>query len=319
MEGVKMYFPYLRGRQFELIALRELLENHRISSKIIPIVEPVKPTSTLLKTLKIFVERERRIAVIFNPMVGAFFQEVSEMREESKIVKEISDLLEKNANIVKAYIMDSGISAQLENDENKSKYLIINTDRDCLDDFLEIYGDEQPRFTLIPDDRVFKRFVSGHKIVLEDKFKKRLRNIDYVSHEDEFFSDWHLYFKSEKFDGFSDYSIVGEEFNEAGFAPVAIAIHIIYFNKAEGRENNILRIHHFVSDSNYGTKDPAGKFGEALEKLVSWCEENKVDKTLGLQGFYDCYFEGRYPGLGTIKKYSIMHHLELLSNFLGGE
>ena len=28
-----MYFPYLRGRQFELIALRELLEGKRISEK----------------------------------------------------------------------------------------------------------------------------------------------------------------------------------------------------------------------------------------------------------------------------------------------
>ena len=50
MEVCKMYFPYLRGRQFELIALRELLEGKRISEKVIPIIEPVKPSSTLLKT-----------------------------------------------------------------------------------------------------------------------------------------------------------------------------------------------------------------------------------------------------------------------------
>lgn len=29
-----MYFPYLRGRQFELIALRELLESERIGQEI---------------------------------------------------------------------------------------------------------------------------------------------------------------------------------------------------------------------------------------------------------------------------------------------
>lgn len=54
-----MYFPYLRGRQFELIALRELLENDRMSEKIIPIIEPINPSSTLLKTLKCFIEKER--------------------------------------------------------------------------------------------------------------------------------------------------------------------------------------------------------------------------------------------------------------------
>ena len=37
-----MYFPYLRGRQFELVALRELLELDLISEKIVPVIEPVK-------------------------------------------------------------------------------------------------------------------------------------------------------------------------------------------------------------------------------------------------------------------------------------
>lgn len=31
-----MYFPYLRGRQFELIALRELVEDGLIGENIIP-------------------------------------------------------------------------------------------------------------------------------------------------------------------------------------------------------------------------------------------------------------------------------------------
>ena len=168
--------------------------------------------------------------------------------------------------------------------------------------------------TLIPDDRAFRRVISESKVLFEDNFNKRSRNIDYIEHEDEFFSDSHLYFQNENYVGFADYSVVGEEFNESGFAPVAVAIHIVYFN-----EKKELRIHHFVSDSNDGIEDPGGKFGEALEKLVYWCEENNVQNTLGLQGFYDCYNSGKYPGLGTVKKYSIMHHLELVSNFLGGK
>ncbi|MDD4049191.1 MAG: sce7725 family protein, partial [Clostridia bacterium] len=49
-----MYFLYLRGKQFELIAIRELLENSLLSDKIIPIVEPVKLSSTLIKTVQTF-------------------------------------------------------------------------------------------------------------------------------------------------------------------------------------------------------------------------------------------------------------------------
>ena len=68
-----MYFPYLRGRQFELIALRELLEGERIGENVIPIIEPVKPSSTLLKTLESYANKNREIAVVFNPAVGDFW------------------------------------------------------------------------------------------------------------------------------------------------------------------------------------------------------------------------------------------------------
>ena len=45
--GYNMYFPYFRGRQYELIALRELAQKKLIGSLIIPVVEPVKNSSTL--------------------------------------------------------------------------------------------------------------------------------------------------------------------------------------------------------------------------------------------------------------------------------
>ena len=69
-----MYFPYLRGRQFELIALRELLEKRLIGDKIVPIIEPVKLTSTLVKTLNLYVEEKHKVALIMNPQVGNFVE-----------------------------------------------------------------------------------------------------------------------------------------------------------------------------------------------------------------------------------------------------
>lgn len=46
-----MYFPYLRGRQYELIALRELLANNKLGNNVIPIIEPVRLSPTLISTL----------------------------------------------------------------------------------------------------------------------------------------------------------------------------------------------------------------------------------------------------------------------------
>ena len=267
-----MYFPYLRGRQFELIALRELLEGKRISEKVIPIIEPVKPSSTLLKTLETFVKNDREIAVVFNPTVGDFAKKLKEMREEdSKVANELYDLLTQNDKVIKSYIMDRGILSEIKSEASKNKYLIINLNRDCLDDFLDAYEDTLPRFTLIPDDRAFRRVIPDSKVLFEDNFNKQSRNIDYIDNQDEFFSDSHLYYQNENYVGFADYSVVGEEFNESGFAPVAVAIHVVYFDKKKE-----LRIHHFVSDSNEGIEDPCVCPSYSLEHYTDiavhhWC------------------------------------------------
>ena len=37
-----MYFPYFRGRQYELLALKELVKYSLLGKSVIPVVEPVK-------------------------------------------------------------------------------------------------------------------------------------------------------------------------------------------------------------------------------------------------------------------------------------
>ena len=55
-----MYFPYFRGRQYELIALRELLDNPNYSQNIIPIIEPVKASPTLFNTIEAYIKKNRK-------------------------------------------------------------------------------------------------------------------------------------------------------------------------------------------------------------------------------------------------------------------
>lgn len=77
-----MYFPYLRGRQFELIAIREMIEKNLINDKVIPIIEPVKASSTFLKTIEVSKEHDKALAIIVNPKVGNFIKEISNLKNE---------------------------------------------------------------------------------------------------------------------------------------------------------------------------------------------------------------------------------------------
>lgn len=47
-----MYFPHLRGKQFELIALRELVGVLN-SDKVMPIIEPLKSNTKSIETARL--------------------------------------------------------------------------------------------------------------------------------------------------------------------------------------------------------------------------------------------------------------------------
>lgn len=49
-----MYYPYLRGKMYELIAIRDLINENLIDTEYIhPIIEPVKDTLTFQKLIDV--------------------------------------------------------------------------------------------------------------------------------------------------------------------------------------------------------------------------------------------------------------------------
>lgn len=246
-----MYFPYVRGRQYELLALRELATNNLLGDYVTPIIEPVKLSPTLVNVMAEFIKVKHPISIIRNPAVGTFMSDWQDVQEQSKEAgyKQRFSAQYEDSTIIKSLIMQRNAKSLLEfwdkHGVNKADLLVINTDRDYLDLYENAFGTTVPRYALMPDESVFRRKVRHHKVLLDDKFEKQDRNADYQETEDEFFSDDHLYYTEDGFIGFSDYSVVGNEYLEAGFAPYAVAIHIVYF-----AEDKTLRVRHFVSDSN---------------------------------------------------------------------
>jgi len=299
-----MYYPYLRGRQYELIALREMNKKNLLGSHIVPVVEPVKASSTLLSVLQDFTEHNKQIALIKNPKVGNFQSEYVKNRKyhdayESYFLYDFC---------INAYILSLDMINQSQILDTSNQSLFICNDKDTIQ-FAASLQDKNNIF--IPDETIFRRSIKNNKIIFADRFNKQIKNSDYIALDDEFFSDDHKYFINEGYKGFSDFSIIGDDYRESGFAPYAVAIHMVYFDSEEN-----LRAHHFVSDSNDDYEDTAGKFAEALEKLVNFSIlNNSKNNTYAYNVFLSLYKRGEYPGLGTIKKLSLMHHFELISRY----
>lgn len=308
-----MYFPYLRGRQYEIIAIRELLELGLITDKIIPIIEPVKLSSTLIKAMQAFIDTDRDLVIIHNPMVGSFLKDSNEAKK-ADLVKKYNDIV-FDKGVTKGHIVNKNSAKQLQQlDDNISidKIVSISFKRDDLNVFKSVFANKNCKYNLIPDDRKFGRIIRNNKVLFSDRYNKRPRNVDY-SDIDEFFSDDHLFFEEEGYVGYSDFSIVGDEYSESGFAPYAVTIHFVYFN-----EDNELYAIHFVSDSNEDIRDPGGKFYEAITHLYNWSKGKNIN-TYGYNELIKHYENQTYPGLGVVKKLCIMHHLELISQYLGEE
>lgn len=304
-----MYYPYLRGRQNELLALRELASQGLLSNRIIPIIEPVKMTSTLVSTLSLFNSQHRGLVFIDNPKVGSFSSDVRNKKNAKS--RDSFEAVINNGSITKGWIVDGAaaesIESSMRNGMDAASITCLCLKADNIR-FLEKIG-YQGYKSVVPYAPAFRR-IRGDKILLEDTFNKKARNVDYCDDEDEFFSRNHLDYEAVGFIGFSDYSIIGEGYSESGFAPHAVAVHVVYFN-----QDKELRVHHFVSEDNDDIHDSAGKLYQALEKLVQWNHKQRID-TLGIRKLEEIYHTQSYPGLGYIKKVSIMHHLELMSRFL---
>lgn len=307
-----MYFPYLRGRQYELLALRELVLKNSLSNKIIPIVEPVKLSSTLIKTLEVFADNQHKIGVICNPEVGTLLKEMEGVDDE-KNKNRFLELL-SNEFIINCFIADRNLKEMVNSFKENSAFelnecIVICDKHDYVETYLDVFAENIPKYTLIPDE--FRRKIRKNKVILGDRFIKKDRNSDYADFIDEFFSEDHLYYSEDGYEGFADYSIIGKDYFDSGFAPYAVAIHIVYFS-----EDDSLRVMHFVSDTNEDIKNPAKKFYEAVSKLVKWSAEHNNINTIGLDAFIEHHAKQSYPGLGSVKKLSLMHHLELIGNYL---
>ncbi|MDZ4820086.1 MAG: sce7725 family protein [Planctomycetota bacterium] len=309
-----MYYPYFRGKQFELITIREtatlMAESH-----FVPIVEPVKEAlGGLDRALKAVCDANGGAIVIVNPFHG----------EHSNNGAEISTLLQdgyaKNAAVEVGILLRDGMSIQqtveccsqhnnhpltlVHAGFTQAKALsaaLVEAHISCRNVFFEDYCGKLYR----------KHFSSGNRILLRDGFQRR-RNKDHPPVEA--FSDLHATYEEEGMTGFGDFLIVGDDFSESGGPAYAVAIHLTFI---DSDQDDAMFIHHFVSTSQDTPTDPAGKFAEALEKLVAELDSgnSKIIETSAVQEFRALHNAGHFPGLGSVKKLSMKHHIETLAEY----
>ena len=314
-----MYCPYLRGKQFELLALREFSGEFENNHTIVPIIEPVKKQVNGLNAAALsMIKNGMKFAVILNPSDGDY----RHTGIDNDILKSLTALTNDRDNWIPAYIYKNNGKALLDHaNQNKlsNPMIIFPSGADVNDEeLMELLSKDEVAY-LVSGNLNNNRSARGRLlklgkalISLEDRFNERLRNADYANEVDEFFSEDFAYYKNDGLAGFADYTPMAKDFIEGGMLPYAIAIHLTYQKSADQ-----IFVHHFVSDNNFDQSNIRGKFHEAAIKIEPFFNENGLDHTAAVDEFIlKAESEDGYPGLGYIKKLSVKNHLELITLIL---
>ena len=309
-----MYHPYFRGKQFELITIRETAEL-LAKSGFVPIIEPVKEAlSGLNRTLKTICDAGGKAVVIVNPYHG------DHAGDGADITALLKDEFLANNNISAGILlkvdMDIGAAIDFYNKHTKHNPVFVHagfTEEKALAEKLgaDIGNTRHVFFEKHCSLLYRKRFKGGQRILLRDGFERQ-RNADYPPIEK--FSDLHVTYEEEGMDGFGDFLIVGDDFIEGGGPAYAVAIHLTFIDPDK---DDVMFINHFVSTTKDTPTDPAGKFGQALDKHIAKLDsgESKLFEGEAIKEYRSIHANGNFPGLGSVKKLSMKHHIETLADY----
>lgn len=311
-----MYYPFIRGKQFELLMLREMALK-LVEWGFVPIIEPVKENFPALKrALNTLKENNCRFILIANPSVG-------DMKEDNATL--CSEILDGELHEYQNYSVGLNLTAteplataQTFFKEHQMPTAIIHNGFSDGKGLSALIREKNPSLT----EHVFvgqhsstlyrKHFKGVRRVLVEDGFIVR-NNRDYPPSES--FSELYLTYSEMGCDAFGDFLIVGSDFKDSGGPAYAITIHLTY---ADPNADNAIAIKHYVSDQVDTPKDPAGKFLEALRKLDSdvRSKQSKILKTDAVDEYLQLYKDSHFPGLGYAKKLSMQHHIELMAHLL---
>ncbi len=315
-----MYYCYLRAKQYELLAVRSCLTKI-VQKNMAIIIEPVRESNRdLYSCLRDASNVNARLILIVNPKCG-------ELAGNERLAEAlIKGAIELYPQVELGFIVDDTSSStqatSFFNTYPQQEKSIVHKGS---------YANSQQLLNLELSDKLFKSniFIEGKcsasyvsnfnqtfKVLIHDGLNRTQTNAGYANNIIEFFSDLYLNYRQLGFQGFGDFSIVGDHFVEGGGQAITAVIHLTY----ENVDNTEILVHHFLSDPRVVAEDVAILIDEALEKLEAFVTSQRPDILIwstSCQELINIYnTPGERTNLAYIKKMTIKNHFELINDIL---
>ncbi len=302
------YFPFLRGKQHEMMALRDVATSIADNGHVVPILETVNANSTTQISLDRFIEASMPFLFICNPRHGQFVGDV-----DGLINKVVNPVLVDYDN----WIPTLHISEETTLEEWETLIEIYGGYELALIYYGRPQSSVRSRIEetaishhVFVNHRVENSYIEtipvNNRVLMVDSFQRQQRNADYP--DQEFFTDLNTLDGNSSDVAFGDFSIVGDHYTETGGPPYAVVIHHIHLTD----DSHSLSIHHFKSDRVDTPLDTSGKIIEATNNLVASLNNLHPDDTDACNEYRSMSRDQISRGLGYLKRLAIKHHLEMM-------
>ncbi len=311
-----MYFPYLRGKQYEVLAVRE--SGFLSGNRIVPVFEPTALSRPTLDRFRTIATNGVKFSIIVNSASGAPPPRLSAtIRELNKLEADLPGAV-LPAFEIRADQHLSEVKRFAQTFKDRQCILVHRNhthSRDALSRSIKCLS--RPAVQILLEGGAARNKVKSlpavGRVILKDGFSRCARNADYPQRSD--FDDLLYTYRSLGFDGFSDFSIVGDVYSRSGGPAKQVAIHLTELHQATIVTN------HFVSQTPPQKGIDEAKYFNALNQLVFHTGDPPQPgfDTQGVLKYHQSNSSRHYLGLGKLKQWSIMHHIEIIDRELAGK
>lgn len=305
-----MYWPFFRSKQEELLALKEL-GSHLSGNLVVPIIKPHDASQRVEGQLSRVLQTGLRVALIVNTNEGAPVPTAEQVLSmEGNLTRAFSGQVFPTLE-VRSGVSSSDVSWFVNNYRGRNQVFIHRAhtlNAAIFPSFGAVHVFEVNQVS----QNFISAFSNSRRIILRDGFKKKSVNGDYPAIS--YFDDLAYSYNANGYDGFGDFATIGDvPYNAGGGKPSHVALHL-----TEPYQNNAFQCRHFVSSVPPATTDVQTKYLDALAQLVTYTGSPGTGPfgTYGVSDYCSNYASGTYPGLGSPKRWSTKHHMQLLNSVL---
>ncbi|MDH0864892.1 sce7725 family protein [Mitsuaria sp. GD03876] len=320
-----MYYPYLHGKQKEVLALRHLAPVLGAEGQLQPVLEPVRQAATSMRhTLEACEAHRLQVWLVVNPVRQDF--ELLRPSETLEWGRQLFTSLSRRQWIHPTLMLGPALTPEVVRRfvqlfGSRPLGLVVGADAPPLPDVMALLGGAQVRRVFFKDSEpapAARAALGGAGCVWVEN-RRLPETHDLRVNERHLFTDRAASFRAAGLAGFSDYTTLPSRPEAPELPSRTIAFRLSFLRQPS--TSGEVWIEHFMNGRCSAEEGgPDARFRYALQAFHAALDRTDAcfGPTEAVRRYLTSLIDGSTPSRALSKQWEVMHHLELVSGMLAG-